>query len=81
MPKVLQSESQALEVEGRLSMAWIPDKVDAVWEGIHRLLLLPHVIDPDLWVRDTTAEPGLGVGLVLDLSVALGWSCTTQPVS
>jgi len=52
-----------------------PDEVDAVREGVHGLPLLAHVIDPDLGVRHTTAKPGLGVGLVLDLPVALGRSC------
>merc|ERR1719452_350220 len=32
------------------------------------------VKDPDLWVRNSTVEPALGVGLVLAVAIALSWS-------
>jgi hypothetical protein len=44
--------------------------VHTVGELINTLLLHPNIVDPDLWVRDTTAVPGLGVWLVLDLAIA-----------
>ena len=45
-------------------------QVDTEGELIHSLLLHPNIIDPDLGIRDTTAVPGLGVWLVLDLAIA-----------
>jgi hypothetical protein len=46
------------------------DEVHTVGELINTLLLHPNIVDPDLGVRDTTAVPGLGVWLVLDLAIA-----------
>jgi len=48
--------------------------VDAKRELVDTSLLPAEVEDPDLGVRHTTAEPGLGVGLVLAVTVATGWS-------
>lgn len=52
------------------------NEVDAEGELVDALLLHPDVVDSDLGVGDTAAEAGLGVGLVLDLAVAPGWSAS-----
>lgn len=52
------------------------DEVDAEGELVDALLLHPDVVDSDLGVGHTAAEAGLGVGLVLDLAVAPGWSAS-----
>lgn len=52
------------------------DEVDAEGELVDPLLLHPDVVDSDLGVGHTAAEAGLGVGLVLDLAVAPGWSAS-----
>jgi hypothetical protein len=44
--------------------------MNTVGELINTLLLHPNIIDPDLGIRYTTAVPGLGVRLVLDLAIA-----------
>jgi hypothetical protein len=46
------------------------DKVNTVGELINALLLHSDIIDPDLGVRYTTAVPGFGIWLVLDLAIA-----------
>ena len=48
--------------------------MDAKRELVDTSLLPAEVEDPDLGVRHTTAEPGLGVRLVLAVTVATGWS-------
>merc|ERR1719370_2695459 len=50
----------------------IRNEMDREGELINTSLLPAQVKDPDLWVRDTTVEPTLGVGLVLAVAVALG---------
>jgi hypothetical protein len=56
-------------------------QVHAQRELVHAALLLPHVEDPDLGVRHAAAVPGLGVRLVLDLTVAPRWPCTRSSPS
>jgi hypothetical protein len=46
------------------------DKVNTVGELINSLPLHSNIIDTDLWVRDTTAVPGLGIRFILDLPIA-----------
>jgi len=48
------------------------DQVDAVREKVDSRAFQASIEDADLGVRDTAAEAGLGVGLVLDLPVAAG---------
>ena len=50
--------------------------MDAEWELIDSGLLPAQVEDPDLGVGDTTAEPGLGVRLVLAVAVTAGGTAT-----
>ena len=50
--------------------------MDAEWELIDSGLLPAQVEDPDLGVGDTTAEPGLGVRLVLAVAVTTRWTTT-----
>lgn len=57
---------------------YAPNHVHAGGELVHMRPLGSDIKDPDLCVRHTTAEPGLGVGLVLDLPVALERPCETQ---
>jgi len=46
------------------------DEMYAERENLHAVPLHTAVIDADLGIRDTAAEAGLGVGLILDLAVA-----------
>lgn len=57
---------------------YAPDHVHAGGELVHMRLLGSDIKDPNLRVRHTTAEPGLGVGLVLNLPVALERPCETH---
>merc|ERR1719458_1287579 len=50
----------------------IRNEMDREGELVHTGPLPAQIEDPDLWVGDTTAEPTLGVGLVLAVAVALG---------
>merc|ERR1740123_881135 len=50
----------------------IRNEMDGEGELVDTGPLPAQVKDPDLWVRDTTVEPTLGVGLVLAVAVALG---------
>lgn len=51
-----------------------PGQVHAVGEDVHITLLEAGIINADLGVGHTTAEPRLGVGLALRLAVAPGWA-------
>jgi hypothetical protein len=46
------------------------DEVHTIGELINSLPLHSNIIDPDLGVRNSTAVPGLGIWLVLDLAIA-----------
>ena len=52
----------------------VANQVDAGGESIMRSLLLADVVHSDLGVGHTSVESGLGVGLVLLVPVAPGWS-------
>lgn len=49
----------------------VGDHVHAGREVVDIGLLTSKIEDTDLWVRDTTVEPGLGVGLFLQMLVSL----------
>ncbi len=49
----------------------VREHMDAEREFIHADLLLTQVVDSDLGVGDTTTETGLGVRLVLTITVAI----------
>jgi len=50
------------------------DEMGAEWELINAGLLTSEVEDSDLGIRDTTAVAGLGVWLVLAITVASCWT-------
>ena len=54
----------------------VGDQMDTRGEIVNMSLLPSEIVDPNLGVRDTTAEPGLGVGLVLAVPVTPGWTAT-----
>jgi hypothetical protein len=54
----------------------VGDQVDAERELVDIRTLSAEIKDTDLWVRDTTVESGLGVWLILAVTVASrGSSC------
>jgi len=54
----------------------IGHQMDRQWELVNSSPLTPKVKDPNLRVWHTPVEPTLGVGLVLAVAIALGWSPT-----
>ena len=50
--------------------------MDAEWELVDASLLPAQIEDPDLGIWHTTAEPGLGVRLVLAIPVTPGRTAT-----
>lgn len=52
----------------------VGDQVDAEREVVYVGLLATEVEDADLGIWYTTVEPALGVGLVLAVAVATGWT-------
>lgn len=49
--------------------------MDAVWEAVYVCTLGSDIVDSNLWVWHTTAEPALWVRLVLDLTIAPRRTC------
>ena len=49
-------------------------QVDRQGELVNSGLLASQVEDPDLGVGDTTVKSALGIGLVLTVAIAFGWS-------
>jgi len=56
----------------------LPDKMDAVWEHVYACPLRAGIIDTNFGVWDTTAVARLRIGLILDLPIALEWTCNVQ---
>merc|ERR1719411_925288 len=52
------------------------DEMDAKGELVDAGLLPAQIVDPDLGVGDTAAEPGLGVGLVFAVAITLRGTAT-----
>ena len=74
MAYLVATDATGLEGLSRQLLVLIGDQVDAEGELVNASLLAAQVEDPDLGVGDTTAEPGLGVGLVLAVAVATRWT-------
>lgn len=55
-----------------------PDKMDAVWEHVYACPLRAGIIDTNFGVWNTTAVARLRIGLILDLPIALEWTCNVQ---
>lgn len=70
------TDTGGLKSLGRKLLELVGDHDDVGGEGEDRGLLGTQVIDADLWVWDTTAEAGLGVRLVLTVTVATSWTTT-----
>ena len=68
------SNSGGLKSFGSDLLLLIAHHVDAVWEIGVGGLLLTAIVDSQLGVGDTSVESGLGVRLVLLVSVTPGWS-------
>ncbi|MFS7903049.1 hypothetical protein Hanom_Chr01g00019421 [Helianthus anomalus] len=52
--------------------------MDTEGELVDSFLLHADIVNPDLWIRYTTAVSGFWVWLVLDLAVTSGRSCTIK---
>lgn len=64
------ADTGSLESLRRDVLVFARNQVDSVGELVNTSLLTTAVVDAKLSIRDTTAEAGLGVGLVLDEAVA-----------
>ena len=56
----------------------LPDQVDAVWEHVYACPLRAGIIDTNFGVWNTTAIARLWIGLILDLPIALKWTCNVH---
>jgi len=63
-----------LESLGGQLLVLVGDQVNAEREVVDVGALAAEIEDADLGVRYTTVEPALGVGLVLAVAVAAGWT-------
>ena len=57
-------------------LALTADDVQAVRVLLRILLTLTDVVNAELRIRDTAAEAGLRVGLILAVPIALSWPAT-----
>jgi hypothetical protein len=64
------ADTGSLKSLGAQLLVLVGHHVNAEGEVVDIGLLASQIEDPDLGVRDTTVEPGLGVGLVLAVAVA-----------
>ena len=69
-PYLVATDTSCLEGLGGQLLVLIGHEVDAQGELVDAGLLAAQVEDPDLGIGHTTAEPGLGVRLVLAVPVA-----------
>lgn len=73
---LVAANTASLEGLGRKLLLLVGDHVDTEGEVIDSGLLPAQVVDADLGVGDTTAEPRLGIRLVLAVAVATSRTAT-----
>jgi len=66
---LVAADTAGLESLSRELLVFIGDEMDAEWEVVDVSLLAAQIEDPDLGIWHTTAEPRLGVRLVLAVPV------------
>ena len=72
---LVATDACSLQSLGGQLLVLIGNKVNAQRELVDAGLLATEIVDPDLGIGDTTAEPRLGVRLILTIAVA---SCGTS---
>ena len=70
------ADTSSLQSLGGKLLKFVRNQVDAQRKLIDSSLLTSEVKDPDLGIWDTAVESALGIGLVLAVAIALGWSPT-----
>ena len=73
---LVATNTPGLQSLGGQLLEFVRNQVDAQGELVDSSLLTSEIKDPDLGVWDTTVESALGIGLVLAVAIALGWSPT-----
>ena len=73
---LVTANTSSLQSLGGKLLKFVRDQVDAQRKLIDSSLLTSEVKDPDLGIWDTAVESALGIGLVLTVAIALGWSPT-----
>ena len=73
---LVAANTSSLQSLGGKLLKFVRDQMDAQRKLIDSSLLTSEVKDPDLGIWDTTIESALGIGLVLAVAIALGWSPT-----
>ena len=73
---LVTANTSSLQSLGGKLLKFVRDQVDAQRKLINSSLLTSEVKDPDLGIWDTAIESALGIGLVLAVAIALGWSPT-----
>ena len=72
---VAADTSSLQSLRGQL-LQLVGHQVNGEGEFVDSGLLTSKIKDPDLRVGDTTVKSALGIGLVLAVAIALGWSPT-----
>jgi len=73
---LVRGNTSGLEGFARDLFVLIRDEMDAGGELVSGQLLLGHIVDTDLGIRDTTTVPGLRVRLVFTVSVTASGTAT-----
>ena len=73
---LVTANTSSLQSLGGKLLKFVRDQMDAQRKLIDSSLFTSEVKDPDLGIWDTTVESALGIGLVLAVAIALGWSPT-----
>ena len=73
---LVTANTSSLQSLGGKLLKFVRDQMDAQGKLIDSSLFTSEVKDPDLGIWDTTIESALGIGLVLAVAIALGWSPT-----